>query len=86
MWWEGGGGRATGERAPASQLQVNHSVYFSVRSRKGRGGGVRGGWEGAVQLAWWGGHGEKKGDYEPPTSRGTELSRVCLCTFMRQRL
>lgn len=87
----GGGGRATGERAPASQLRVNHSFHFSVRSRKGRGGGVRGGWEGAVQLAWrggWsgGGHGEKKADYEPPTSRGTEPSHVRLCTFMRQRL
>lgn len=26
--------RATGERAPASQLRVNHSFYFSGRSRE----------------------------------------------------
>lgn len=41
---EGGGvqpveERATGERAAASQLRVNHSFYFSVRSHWGRGGG-----------------------------------------------
>lgn len=46
-------GRATGERAPASQLRVNHSFHFSVRSREegGREGGREGRLEGAGGCA-----------------------------------
>lgn len=43
-WKRGEEQRATGERAPASQLRVNHCFYFSVRSREegGRADGAAG--------------------------------------------
>lgn len=54
-WKRGEEQRATGERAPASQLRVNHSFYFSVRSREegGRADGEEEGGEseGAAGLA-----------------------------------
>lgn len=52
-------GRATGERAPASQLRVNHSFHFSVRSRE------KGGSEGKLEGSRWlcGGHRAGKADY-----------------------
>lgn len=53
--------RATGERAKASQLRVNHFFHFSVRSREGRKEGGRmdgGGWR--EQLALQRPQGERK--------------------------
>lgn len=103
---KGGGGRgqpveerATGERATASQLWVNHSFYFSVRSQEGGRVEGRGGEVGGEQLAlprpqgkesWLLGTGSDfcGRELERVWLRRVSWASVCayLWTFMRRRL